>query len=189
MPVARLTDDQLVARALRGASEALLELYERYRDRIMGFAYRMTGRMDLAEDAFHSTFVYLCDHLDRYEPRGKFAAYLFRIARSKIADEQRVARNKAKLADNAERVGLAPDVDSVATPDDTADLEEQKRMATEALDKLPDHLREVVVLRLYDGLSHAEIGEVVGVNEATARSRLRYALERLRELLRKARTA
>ena len=64
-----------------------------------------------------------------------------------------------------------------------------KAMAAHAMGQLPQHLREVVELRLHGQMSHAEIGEVVGVSEATARSRLRYALNRLRELLKHAKKA
>ncbi len=164
-------DDVLAKRALAGSREAMLELYARYRPRIMGYAFRMTGDRHLAEDVFHSTFLYFFRHLERYEPRGRLEAYLFRIARSALADE-RLAVRRSREAPSREPPPPARAPDS--------ELENKVRAA---LMKLSPELREAVILRVYDGLDHARIAEITGVGEATARSRLRYALEALRKAL------
>ena len=164
-------DDALVERALAGSEEAMLELYGRYRPRLMSYAYRMTGDRHLAEDVFHSTFVYFFEHLDRYERRGKLDAYLFRIARSSLVDEK-LASRRSREAPPRE----PPEPAYSPNPE----LEEKARAAVTALSP---ELREVVVLRLYDGLDYAKIAEVTGVGEATARSRMRYAVEALRKTL------
>src|SRR5271157_2246 len=84
-----LTDEQLVAEARLGCEDALVALYDRYRPRVMGFAFRMTGDLDLAEEVFCETFAAFFQTLDRYESRGQLGAYLLRIARSKLANETR----------------------------------------------------------------------------------------------------
>jgi RNA polymerase sigma-70 factor (ECF subfamily) len=165
-------DDTLVERALAGSEEAMLDLYGRYRPRLMGYACRMTGDRHLAEDVFHSTFLYFFQHLEHYERRGKLEAYLFRIARSELADERRFSRRAR--GEDAPRPAPGP----AYSPD--PETEEKVRAAL--LDLSPE-LREVVVLRLYDGLDYARIAEVAGVGEATVRSRMRYALESLRRTL------
>lgn len=172
-----LGDDDLVLRARGGSEEAMLELYRRYRTRIMGYAYRMTGDRTLAEDVFHTTFLYFFQHLERYESRGKLGAYLFRIARSAAVDE--------KVAGRRSREGPAPPaaksrVESPSAEGSDADFSAKVR---EGLLKLSPDLREVATLRLYDGLDYAKIAELTGVSEATARSRMRYALESLRKHL------
>ena len=164
-------DDALVEKALAGSREAMQELYGRYRPRIMGYALRMTGDRHLAEDVFHATFLYFFQHLERYESRGKLESYLFRIARSALADEKLASRR----AREAPPRGAPPPAYS---PD--PELEEKVRKAM--MDLSPE-LREAVVLRIYDGLDYAEIAEIAGVGEATARSRMRYALEALRKTL------
>jgi RNA polymerase sigma-70 factor (ECF subfamily) len=164
-------DDALVERALAGSEEAMLDLYGRYRPRLMGYAYRMTGDRHLAEDVFHSTFLYFFQHLEHYERRGKLEAYLFRIARSALSDERLAAR----------RAREAPPRDPpepAFSPD--PELEGKVRAA---LMGLSPELREAAVLRIYEGLDYSRIAEVAGVGEATARSRMRYALEALRRVL------
>ncbi len=170
-PVPAPDDDALAERALAGSEEALLELYARYRPRIMGYAFRMTGDRSLAEDVFQSTFLYFFRNLERYEPRGKLEAYLFRIARSALADERLAARR-------AREAPPRPAPEPAFSPNP-----ETEEKARAALTDLSPELREVVVLRIYDGLDYARIAEITGTGEATARSRMRYALESLRKAL------
>ena len=70
-----------------------------------------------------------------------------------------------------------------AFDDEAAAAAELADLAGRAVAALPDHLREVVVLRVYQGLDYATVGEVTGTGEATARSRMRYALDALRKVL------
>lgn len=170
-PKTPVPDDELVRKALRGSEEALLELYARYRPRLMGFLLRQTGDWHLAEDVFHSTFLYFFRNLERYEPRGRLDAYLFRIARSELADE-RLAVRRAKEGPPR------PPPEAAYAPD--PEMEEKVR---QAVLNLSPELREVVILRIYDGMDYAKIAEITGVGEATARSRMRYALEALRKTL------
>jgi RNA polymerase sigma-70 factor, ECF subfamily len=165
------SDDDLVALARTGSASAMETLYRRYRDRIMTFAFRMTGDRALAEDVFQNTFVYFYEHLEKYDAQGKLAAYLFRIARSLALDGLKDGRRDRQAMARREPVEAAAEE---AIPIDKA----QK-----ALQELAPQLREIVTLRLFDGLDYGRIGEVVGISEATARSRMRYALEALREAL------
>lgn len=168
-------DDDLVALGAAGNREALELLYDRYRSPVLGYATRITRDPGLAEDVFQNTFAYVFEHLDRYEARGRFAAYLFRIARS-FATNEAVATRKA-------REPLPPG--RYFTPESGAadEAAERERRVREAVDRLSPALREVVELRLYQGLEYGAVAEVAGISEATARSRLRYALEALREAM------
>ena len=172
------SDDELVALALSGSQGAMEELYERYRVPLMGYAYRLTGERGLAEDVFQNTFTYFFERLDRYEPRGKLSPYLFRIAHSYAADESVAARKHRRLSkpDPLWAYTAPPAEES----DEAALLEAKVRSAMEGL-SVP--LREVVELRLYQGLDYPAIAAITGVSEATARSRLRYALEALRDTM------
>jgi RNA polymerase sigma-70 factor (ECF subfamily) len=167
------TDDELVQLARAGSAEAMEELYGRHRGPILRFALRMTGEPAAAEDVFQETFVHFFRRLDRYEPRGQLAAYLYRIARSFALDEKAAARRERGKA-------LRP---SPSAPEEGGDREALAGRAEQALQDLPPQLREVAVLRLYEDLDYARIAEIQGVSEATARSRMRYALEALRAAL------
>ena len=175
-----MTDDELAAAGQRGSADALEELYRRHRKPLMGFVARLTGDRAMAEDVLQSTFVYFFQHLDRYEPQGKLGAYLFRIARSTALDELASARRERSAAREylytpAPQTGSSPEEEQAARA-----LETRVRGA---MDALPVHLREVVVLRLYEDLDYARIGEITATSEATARSRMRYALDALRQKL------
>lgn len=171
-------DDELVALALAGSQGAMEELYERYRTSLMGYAYRLTGDRALAEDVFQNTFTYLFEHLDRYEPRGKLSSYLFRIAHSYATDEKAAARKVRAMPkpDPLWAYTAAPAEES----DEAAVVEAKVRSAMEGL---PAHLREVVELRLYQGMDYQAIATITEVSEPTARSRMRYALEALRDTM------
>jgi RNA polymerase sigma-70 factor (ECF subfamily) len=180
-PPSDSTDDLLCARAAEGSEAAMAELYSRYRPRILGYALRLTGDRELAEDVLAAAFSDFLEHLDSYRPSGRLAAYLFRIARNRLVDELRI-RGRGTPLDGGDGEPL-PIVDPAAGPAETAAGDELRRRAADALAQLPAHLREVVELRLRQGLDFAAIGSVTGVGEATARSRMRYALAALRDML------
>jgi RNA polymerase sigma-70 factor (ECF subfamily) len=115
--------------------------------------------------------------MDRYEPRGQLAAYLFTIARRVMADR---LREKARPLPITSSAGTA----AARSPDEEMEAAELKERVSGALLQLSDKLREVVVLRIYDGMSYAEISGITGVGESTLQSRLLYALEELRHILR-----
>ncbi len=168
------SEDELARRALAGSRAALEALYERFRAPILGYAFRMTGDRSIAEDVFQETFLYFFQHLDRYEPRGRLGAYLFRIARSLALDALEAARREREETGNRPPEGPSEEGEG---------REGLAARAQAALLGLAPHLREVAVLRLYEGMDYAKIGEVAGISEATARSRMRYALEALRAAL------
>jgi RNA polymerase sigma-70 factor, ECF subfamily len=176
------SDDDLVLQGRAGSHPALTELYRRHRPRVFGYALRMTGDRDLAEEIFCATFVTFFENLARYRPCGKLANYLLRIARNRLLDELQ-ARSRLATPLPAPADTGNPTTSNALTPDEAVAAAELAGMVQRALADLPDHLREVVVLRLYEGLDYAAIGEIVGAGEPTVRSRMRYALETLRRIV------
>jgi RNA polymerase sigma-70 factor (ECF subfamily) len=170
------TDDDLVLEARGGSAGAMEELYRRHSPRLLAYAARVAGDRTLAEDVVQETFTWFFRNLERYEPQGKLAAYLFRIAHSAATDEGAAARR-------ARGSGTVPDPPAPPERVEEGPDTVLKARVQAALERLPVHLREVVVLRLFQGLDYAAVGEATGVSEATARSRMRYALVALREAL------
>ncbi len=170
------SDDELVHLARAGSAEAMEELYVRHRGPLLRYLRRLMGDDSSAEDAFQEAFVYFFRHLERYEARGQLGAYLFRIARSIALDEKSAARRERAAAERS----AAPES---AAPPEEEEADPAAARAREALLELPAHLREVADLRLTENLDYARIAEIQGVSEATARSRMRYALEALRAAL------
>jgi RNA polymerase sigma-70 factor (ECF subfamily) len=180
-----MSEDDLVEQARAGSEDAMLELYRRHRGLVIGFVLRMTGDRDLADEVFASTFVAFFTHLKRYRSRGHLGAYLLQIARGRLADE---ARARARLGRSlgampSDRSASGEPIDPSPDPLEALASAELGGKAGRALLQLPDSLREVVVLRLHEGLDYRTIATIVGVGEATARSRMRYALQALREAM------
>ena len=175
-------EDDLVDRARAGSQDAMVELYRRHRGPVIGYVLRMTGDRDLADEVFAATFAAFFARLTRYRSRGHLAAYLLRIARGRLADEARARGRLGRSLTSGEATTFEP-VDPAPGPAESAAGAEMAGRAERALLELPETLREVVVLRLYEGLDYAAIGEIVDAKEATVRSRMRYALQSLRKTL------
>jgi RNA polymerase sigma-70 factor (ECF subfamily) len=145
----------------------------------------MTGDRELADEVFAATFATFFDHLRSYRSRGQLAAYLLRVARCRLADEVRARGRLGRHLLRADWDGSpgAEPIDPGPDPGDAAARWELANRAEQALRRLSERLREVVVLRLYEGLDYATIAEIIDVSEATARSRMRYALRALRHAL------
>lgn len=174
-------DDDLAAQGLAGSHAALTELYQRHRPRVFGYLARMTRDRDLAEEVFCATFATFFENLERYRPCGRLAGYLLRIARNRLLDELKArGRLGTLLASEQENSNPPPPVARAPAPDESAATAEMTERVQRALAELPEHLREVVILRLYEGLDYAAVAEIVGAGEATVRSRMRYALQALR---------
>jgi RNA polymerase sigma-70 factor (ECF subfamily) len=178
-------EDELVECARAGSHEAMVELYTRHRSLIIGFVVRMTGDRELADEVFAATFATFFGHLHRYRARGRLAAYLLKVARSRLADEVRARGRLCRRLPIASpaRPELDEPIDTRPEPVDAAARAELSGRADRALSRLSEPLREVVILRLYEDLDYRTIAQVVGAGEATVRSRMRYALESMRRIL------
>lgn len=160
------SDDDLTIAARGGSGDAMTELYRRYAGRLLAYAFRLSGDRDAAEDVVQDVFTHFFRRLEQYRPEGKLAAYLFRIAHSLATDE---------AVDRRRRAAPLP-----VTADPAPAEDPEPARLDRAIDSLPVHLKEVVLLRLRQNLDYAAIAAATGVPEATARSRMRYALEALR---------
>ena len=161
------SDDDLAISARAGSGDAMAELYRRYAGRLLAYAFRLIGDRDAAEDVVQDVFAHFFRRLQQYRPEGRLAPYLFRIAHS-LATDQAVDRRRRQAP-------LPPT--STSRPEE--ELPERARL-DRAVEGLPPNLKDIVVLRLHQNLDYAAIAAATGLSEATARSRMRYALEALR---------
>ena len=174
---------QLIKRAAAGEREAFGTLVERYQRRVVSVARALVHNPDDAVELGQETFIRAFQSLPRFEARSSFATWLYRIAANLAIDwRRREGRHLVMHGDEAqaelERVP-APQADAFTT---TARGELGAKL-NQALDELtPDH-RAVILLREVDGLSYDEISDILGCPKGTVMSRLHYARNRLRELL------
>jgi RNA polymerase sigma-70 factor, ECF subfamily len=173
-------DGELVRRVAEGDADALRELCGLYGRLVFGVAQRVLGDRQLAEDCTQDVFVALWRGARSYDPgRARVTTWLFTVTRNSAIDivRRREARRADPLPDDeAAWAGTEPDAAELTAAADTAE-----RVAA-ALAELPRTQLEAVSLAYFDGLSHAEIAERLGVPLGTVKGRIRLGLDRLREL-------
>jgi len=149
----------------------------------MSFAWRMTGSAHLAAEIVQQTFLYLLQNLEAYRPQARFPNYLYRIARSLCLDEVRRGRLRRAVSFEAEPAVGNRLRSREAALDSRAEQGEELARVRRAVSSLPVHLREVLVMRVYEGLPYREISRILDCPESTATSRMDYALAHLRRAL------
>ena len=172
-------DDILMERICRDGDErAFADLVRRFSKKLLNFFIRSGVQYD-AEDLVQQTFLRLYRYRDRYVRRAKVSTFLFILARQVWIDELRKRKRRERLADEfAEEVAqhVAPSAADEVAGAGTVDL-------TAALAKLPEGMRLVVELGVYQDLPYAEVAEILGIPEGTVKSRMFNALAQLRGML------
>jgi RNA polymerase sigma-70 factor (ECF subfamily) len=156
-------------------------LYDRHRDPIFRFAYRLLGSVEIAEDITHDCFLSLIRRPEGYRPeRAALRTYLFAIARNLALKH---FRNKGRET-GLEEMSDEPEVSPSHTPLRRLLDEELAAQVRDAVFNLPDLQREALVLYEYEGLSLNEIAAVVDADAGAIKARLYRARERLKRVLR-----
>jgi RNA polymerase sigma-70 factor, ECF subfamily len=177
-------DAELMLRYARGDMRAFETLYSRHRGALYRYLARHTRDRDVANDLFQEVWSKVIASRSRYEPRAKFQTFLFRIAHNCFIDHCRRAANHAQPAATGDELWHetlpAPESEM---PDRHAERSEMVARYRVALLALPAEQRDVFLLYEETGLSLEEIATITGVGVETAKSRLRYALGKLRHAL------
>jgi len=174
-----LSDKALVRKFKGGDPEALLEIYQRYRDYLLSVAMAMVCDMGRAEDAVHDVFVSLAQKRREFRFRGNLKACLAVSVVNRTRDIRRrqSVRAAAPLDPDAQVVAESPAAEQVAM------LNEQCRRLAVAMGQLPPEQREVLVLRHKGGLPLREIAKVQKAGISTVHARYQYGLNALRALM------
>ncbi len=171
------SDDDLVRMSRSGDKTAFPELYRRHKQKIMNFAFRMTGDRETSADVVQETFEYLFRKIPDYRFEAKLATLLFRAARSICLNAiEKRRRMPSPMDDGSEPVYMGD-------PACEAERSDLAASAFGALGRLPDLYREAVALRIIEGLGCAEIASILGCPEGTVKSRVHNGLELLRKAL------
>ena len=176
----QLTDEQLLEQAANGNTAAFQILYERYRDPIFRFAYRLLGSVEAAEDVAHDCFLSLIKEPGRFDStRASLRTYLYAAARNlSVKRYHSLGRETAidELADEPQTTERNEPIRRLLDNELAGEVER-------AIAELPPLQREALVLFEYEDLSLAEIGAVVGADSGTVKGRLFRAREKLRTRL------
>ena len=170
------TDSALMLRYKDGDVAAFETLYRRHNDSLYRYLLRCCLDRDAAEDVFQEVWGKIIKSRGSYRRTAKFTTFLYRVAHNCFIDH--IRRNKRHLG----KADTNPD--QFANPADEPDLAAEKGLARErlmiALVALPDEQRDVFLLHEEAGLTLDSIAHVTGVNRETAKSRLRYAMNKLK---------
>ena len=148
------SDESLMLEVARGDPAAFRQLVERHQEAVWRTAYRMVSDRQSAEDLAQEAFVRLFQAAGRYRPTAAFRTYLYRIVVRVCLDHRRKKRPQLEP-------DLAQVTESTPTVEQQAELGEQADLVQEAVAGLPPKQRSAVVLRYYEGLSSAEIADVM----------------------------
>jgi RNA polymerase sigma-70 factor (ECF subfamily) len=176
-----LTTDEnaLVERAKRD-SAAFGILYECYVNKIYNYIYYRVGNQHDAEDLTARTFHRALNHIERYVNQGApFSAWLYRIAHNLVANWHR-DQSRRKFV-SLEDIKLS--IQRRDGPDQMAEQKEEKDELLEVIRRLPPDRQQLLILKFVEGLSNAEIGEVMGRSEGAIKSLYHRTLLTLREVL------
>lgn len=169
-----MTDGQLIRRIQEGDADSFQTLIEKYYDEVFGFCCFLTGDREAAYDCTQETFLKVTRYIGTYREQNKFKGYLFSIARNACNDYFRGKRPEYPDEDGMEKV---------ADNKDFAKNSETAWVLQEALKKLPKFQREVIVLKYYHGFKIKEIAQLLSIPMATAKSRLRQGMMKLKKIL------
>ena len=184
-----LTDEVLVNLYAKGNNNAFDILLMRYKRKVFSYILLTVKDRDVADDIFQDTFIKVISKIrhNNYEEKGKFSAWILRIAHNLVIDYfRRLAASKTISGEssNEEEPNLFDSVPVYDTNIEEVLIDQQiKADVVRLVDSLPSAQREVLRMRFYQGLSFQEIAESSGVSINTALGRMRYALINLRRLV------
>ncbi len=189
------SDEQLMQSTAGGDLAAFEILVTRYERRIVSYAWRILGELELARDVHQQTFLKIFEHRESYRQQARFSTYAYSIAHRLCLNELRRAERKYTSSYDQSAAASGGDEDSGGgidhwyadpgpDPIEPIEVKERNRLLHEALERLDPAQREIIALRIFEGLPFRDIAEIVQTNESTIKSRLRYALGHLDRALR-----
>ncbi len=183
-----LTEEELIKLAARGDQDAFAQLLELHQNKVYGLTLRLSGSPEDAMELTQETFFNAWRGLPNFHFESKFSTWLYRLATNATIDFLRREKRRKSLTvtslsaeDDPQRLLDIPD--RRFTPQDELERKEFQAAVRRGLAQLSDEHRRVLVLRELNGLSYAEIAQVLGIEEGTVKSRISRARLALREFL------
>ena len=169
-------DSALMLRYRDGDVVAFETLYRRHNDALYRYLLRLCRQPQQAEDVFQEVWSKIIKARDSYRPTAKFTTFLYRVAHNCFIDNIRRNKRHTRIAD------VEPDTQPSAAdqPDEQTERSLARRRLNAALLELPDEQRDVFLLHEEAGLNLEQIASITDSNRETTKSRLRYAVRKLR---------
>ncbi|MFC1643787.1 RNA polymerase sigma factor [Candidatus Omnitrophota bacterium] len=176
------TDEELMMECRAESKEALEELFQRYKKRILNFALRFLNNLADAEDIVSEVFYVITSKKGNYAPSAKFSTWIHTVAYHRCIDR---IRSKKKFATNwfrkteDDKYKEIEFVDTKPLADETVHKKETEEIVKRAVGKLPLKYKEVIILREYQDLQYEEIAKVLGCSKNKVKILLFRAREKL----------
>jgi RNA polymerase sigma-70 factor (ECF subfamily) len=175
------SEEQIVEAAQNGHLESFGALYQRYYSSMVALAYSVLGDRDSAEDAAQEVFATACRQLTSLRHSNKFGAWLAGICRNTARQMLRVKGKTTSFCDPAKR-----EPSDTRQPAENTDGQEHRRDAIrQAVWRLPPAERELIVLRYYNGFSHAQLSRVLDISSSAVNGRLIRAKRKIAAYLKR----
>lgn len=174
------SDEALMLAYAAGSTAAFDALYQRHRAPLFRFLQRGISPRATAEECFQEVWSRVISARLRYQPDAAFTTWLYRIAQRILIDQYRRQGVRPQAAGEPDAVLESISGDESEQPDHALSEFELRRRLQRAMEDLPDEQRIALQLRLEQELSLEAIGEITGVGRETVKSRLRYAMDRLK---------
>ncbi|HKP64977.1 MAG TPA: RNA polymerase sigma factor [Casimicrobiaceae bacterium] len=180
-------DEALMLNYARGAATAFDMLYARHRGGVYRYVLRHCGNAHVADEIFQDVWMNVIRSRSTYAPTSRFSAWLYTLAHHRLVDHWRMTGHVDTVSiDGDDGVSDAVTALPAARADEPDERAEHRDLATKlrtALAKIPPPQRDALLLQQESGLSLLEIATLTGVGVETVKSRLRYAVAKLRNEL------
>ncbi len=173
-------DAQILQEAASGRPEAFRKLFERHRTDVQRLVFRMVGARSDLDDIVQEVFLQVYRSLRDFRGQSKFSTWLHRVTVNVVLMHRRAAKSRPTYAEEAPHDIVADE--GQVLPDEDAARRARMRAFGRLLDRLAEKKRDVFVLHELEGLSPAEISEIVGAPVLTVRTRLFYARRELEQM-------
>jgi RNA polymerase sigma-70 factor (ECF subfamily) len=177
------SDEQLMLAYAGGDAAAFETLYAKHKGPLYRFVLRSVKGPADADEIFQDVWMRAIEARARYEARAKFSTWLYTIAHNRLVDHWRANGLAVVSLDEDEDSPIDPPAGPSAEPHRRAEARQAVSRVLEALAALPAAQREAFLLHEEGGMTVAQISAVTGTPEETAKSRLRYAMNKLREAI------
>lgn len=180
-----LSDDILITLFSEGQNEAFDELLKRYKDKLYNYIYMIVQNREVAEDVFQDTFtrVIVTIKSKRYNEKGRFQGFLFRLAHNLIVDIYRQEQTAQFINPTEAGYDIFNDKELCDQPlEDRVSYEQVLRDVRRLIHFLPENQQEIIRMRYYEDMSFKDIADTLQISINTALGRVRYAIINMRNM-------
>lgn len=173
----KYSDEKLVAQYLQGNKQAFSFLIIKYNKLLFNYIYRSLQNREISEDLVQETFIRVIKNITRFHEDKLFRPWIYTIATNLVRNELRNKKRRKEVFHSSTVISTAQNqIEKMVIKEDLEKLHH-------CLQLLSSNNREIFLLRFYDKLSFEEIAEIVNCKTTTARTRMFYALKKLRQFL------